>query len=141
MLADFGRTTGRDLRLDADGACTFVLDGDVPVTLQYLPAGDMVLAWSMVGSLPEDESAGERAMFLMRVNGDWEHSGGFTFGMDEEDRTVVASDVHSTEWLHSDDRLAYWIDRLVRAVKYVRETCGEEFPYYGETDDETEEGN
>ncbi len=138
MLAEFGKMLGHELVLEED-RCNFTVDGIVEVELDYQDDSDVVVAWSTVGALPQDDLAGERTLALLSFNELGGVADGFTLSLDAETRCVVAHDYRSAESFDSVDRLALWIDTLVSLVTAIREDFEERFPC--EDMEEEQEGN
>ncbi len=127
ILNEFGETLGAELVLE-DGKCIFTVDGDIDVVIDYNEEADVVIAWSAVGSLPEDEYQAERARALFVLNELDAPNGGFSVSMDPETRLVIVQDHRPVELFDSADRLAAWIDALVDLVNLIRDTFEEKFP-------------
>ena len=140
VLAEFGEKTGFEIKLEED-RCNFIVDGVVEIELDYYADSAMLVAWSDVGELPEDEYSGERALALLALDELGAGHAGFTLSMDPETRRVVAHDRRGSEAVDSADRLAGWIEALVDLVKGIRHDFAERFPFEGdEPDDEGKEG-
>ena len=129
VLADFGRVVGQDIAL-VDDTATFTADDDMIVNLHYLDDSDTVLAFAPVGGFgdPDDATAGERALALLRLNDIDGPCEGFTLALDADADLVLAMDRRSALVLASADALAAWIEALVRAVRAVRADFAEHFP-------------
>ncbi|MBP5640989.1 MAG: type III secretion system chaperone [Victivallales bacterium] len=127
VLNEFGETLGAELVLK-DGECIFTVDGNIDVVIDYYEESDVVIAWSTVGILPEDEYQDERARALFALNELDAPNGGFSVSMDPETRLVIVQDHRPVELFDSADRLAAWVDALVDLVNLIRDTFEEKFP-------------
>lgn len=127
ILNEFGETLGAELVLE-DGKCIFTVDGNIDVGIDYYDEADVVIAWSAVGILPEDEYQAERARALFALNELDAPNGGFSVSMDPETRLVIVQDHRPVELFDSADRIAAWIDALVDLVNLIRNTFEEKFP-------------
>ena len=142
-LADFGKALGVDLVL-ADGHCGFTVDGEVDVEIDYVGEADEVIAWATVLPAHDDEYAAERARALLALDEIDAPNGGFSVSMDPETGRVVAHDHRPAELFDSADRVAVWVDSLVRLVMRVRIDFADRFPpsdmVEDEASDDTEDG-
>ena len=77
---------------------------------------------------PPNQSAGEKALELLRLNELGGPTGGFTLALDEDADLVLAMDRRSVLEIPSADSLAAWMEALVGAVRAVRERFAEKFP-------------
>ena len=136
-LADFGKVLGTELVFE-DDRCEFTVDGTVEIELDYYDEADVVVAWATVGEMPEDGFAGDRALALLAMNELGGAGGGYTLSMDAETRRVIAHDHRPAEAFESADRIAAWLETLVKLVNSIREDFAERFPYE-DIDDEEEE--
>ena len=127
ILNEFGETLDAELVLE-DGKCMFTVDGDIDVVIDYYEEADVVIAWSAVGILPEDEYQAERARALFALNELDAPNGGFSVSMDPETRLVIVQDHRPVELFDSADRLAAWVNALVDLVNLIRDTFEEKFP-------------
>ena len=140
-LNEFGKTLGMELAIE-DGKCIFTVDGIIDVGIDYNEEADVVIAWSAVGILPEDEYQAERARALFVLNELDAPNGGFSVSMDPETRLVIVQDHRPVELFDSADRLAAWFDALVDLVNLIRDTFEEKFPCTDmPLDDEDDENN
>ena len=140
VLAEFGETVKLPLALGEDGTATFTVDDEIVVSLQYLDESDVVLAFAPVGAFggaeppnhlttqPPNQSAGEKALELLRLNELGGPTGGFALALDEDADLVLAMDRRSVLEIPAADSLAAWMEALVGAVRAVRERFAEKFP-------------
>ena len=126
-LAEFGRRMGTELVME-DGRCTFTVDGDVDVELDYLDEAHVVVAWAFVGLAPEDACAGDRARALLALNEVGADNGGFSLSLDPQTRRVIAHDRRPAELFDAADRLAAWIGALTDLVDRIRRDFETRFP-------------
>jgi len=129
-LADFGRTAGVELKLDAEGTCTVgVDDGDVNVNIRYLDGGaDTIVCWATVGFLPDDRYAGMRACRLLKWNDFQQKTRRFTLGADAETGRLVAAGRFPAFAFDDACRLGTLISMLVETVHDVREELDNVYP-------------
>jgi hypothetical protein len=141
VLADFGETVKLPLALGEDGTATFTVDDEIVVSLQYLDESDVVIAFAPVGAFggtteppnhpttePPNQSAGEKALELLRLNELGGPTGGFALALDEDADLVLAMDRRSVLEIAAADSFAAWMEALVCAVRAVRERFAEKFP-------------
>ena len=157
VLAEFGETVKLPLALGEDGTATFTVDDEIVVNLQYLDGSDVVLAFAPVGAFggeeeppnhlttqppnhptteppnhpttqPPNQSAGEKALELLRLNELGGPTGGFALALDEDADLVLAMDRRSVLEIAAADSFAAWMEALVCAVRAVRERFAEKFP-------------
>jgi len=149
VLAEFGETVKLPLALGEDGTATFTVDDEIVVSLQYLDESDVVIAFAPVGAFggeeeppnhptteppnhpttqPPNQSAGEKALELLRLNELGGPTGGFALALDEDADLVLAMDRRSVLEIPAADSLAAWMEALVGAVRAVRERFAEKFP-------------
>lgn len=128
VLGEFGRMNGKDLSLDVGGACMFDVDGEVVVMLRALESSNQVMAWSIVGDLPDDNLSGARAAFLLTINDLGVGTHGYTLSMDENERRLLAHDRRKAAVFATVDELAAWIDDLVETVTRIRREFNAHYP-------------
>lgn len=138
LLAEFGTKLGKTLNLDENDSCAIIVDGEVVVNIQYLHIPEMVLLWSTVGILPEDEFSGDRALYLLEKQDFWQGTKGFTLGLDAEERRLLCHDIRNVTLFESIDLLAAWIDSLVEITKSIRNEIAERYPSQDDFDDALE---
>ena len=148
-IAELGEKTGLSLSLE-DNHCSFTVDDSVDVNLEFLEESESAVLWAAVGVLPDDGLAGERAMRLLEMNEPGGETRGFTLGMDEDGRVLVAHARRDVEEGISANILAAWIEDLVTLVGNVREEFAERYPFIDDepipeepvliTDDEKADG-
>ncbi len=127
-LAEFGGRLGAALSLDPSGACDFAVDGETGVELRYFDESDTVVAWTVVGVLPEDGRAGERALALLALNEPGAAPGGCTLSMDPDTRRALAHCKCAAEDLCSADAIAAKVSCLAELATAVREDFAIRFP-------------
>lgn len=135
LLSDFGRNMGEQLEL-TDDSCAFMVDGEVILNVQVLPDEEMVVLWSTVGILPEDEYSCDRARYLLEKQDFWRDTSGFTVGLDAEERRVVCHDIQEVSKLDTLDALAAWFDLLVEVIRRIRKDMEELYPSSADSDDD-----
>ena len=128
VLDEFSRLTGRELRLDGNNGCSFLVSG-VPCEMTYLPESDHVLMWMVLGRMGDDANAGPRARRLLELNDGWQGSGGGTFMLDPEARLVLLADRRSATAISSADHLAAWIYALHLAYNAAFDALEFDYPY------------
>ncbi len=148
-LAELGEKTGLSLSAE-DNHCSFTVDGSVDANLEFLEESESVVLWATVGVLPDDGFVGERAMRLLEMNEPGGETRGFTLGMDEDGRVLVAHARRDVDAGISADILAAWIEDLATLVGNVREEFAERYPFIDDepipeepvliTDDEKADG-
>lgn len=139
VLGDFGRMNGKELSLDLGGACSFDVDGEVVVQVRALEGSRQIMAWSIVGDLPDDSLSGARAAFLLTINDLGTGTHGYTLSMDESERRLLAHDRRKVEVFETVDEFAAWIDDLVELVTRIRREFNARYPISEEDDYSDEE--
>lgn len=133
VLAEFGRTLGRDLALDGDNALSLDIDGDVVANIAYMPDSDTIALFALVGGFGETtgELAAAKARALLEMNDVGGPTLGFTLALDADAGAVLAMDRRNALEISSADALAAWCEALVTAVRAVRERFERDFPQEG----------
>lgn len=91
LLDGFGALVGMaGLAPDGDGRCGVGFDGAPPVILQHVPRDGTVVAYAVIGTLPEQ---GRETALALCLSGNlfWQGTAGATLGLDgAEDSLVLA---------------------------------------------------
>ncbi|MCR5536920.1 MAG: type III secretion system chaperone [Succinivibrio sp.] len=130
ILQEFGFCLGEDLALSSlDDTCVIKVDDDVLVNVQYLNASDVIILFSPLGALAQDdEQVGAKALDLLRLNELNAEAGRVTLMYDAEAELVLAADRRSAFNVASVDEFAAWLEVLVSAVRATRAYFAEHYP-------------
>jgi len=134
ILKEFGEKMRHPLAFDEALDCAFLVDGYYAFSIHYLPESDGIILWTLLGDLPDDELAEKRAEYLLRIQDLELHTRGFSIGMEEQERRIVAHDIRNAEEIYDVDHLSAWINDLLEVTKNIRKTMAEEFPYDADYD-------
>jgi hypothetical protein len=77
-----------DVSMDGDGFCSFMVDDNMVLNLQYLEDENSLAMFTDVGQV-EEENRQELYQTLLEANLFWQGAGGGTLGVDPETQTVV----------------------------------------------------
>ena len=121
VLAELGELMRVPLALDGSDSCALRIGSEIDVRLTYVREGERLAVRSPAGELPPDAAASGLARRLLALCGDADASRGLVLAMDGGTRRLEVRGECPATWLHSADRLAEWLERLILFRSRIRD--------------------